>query len=306
LVSIVMPCFNAVRHLPLSVGSVLAQTFTGWELIAVDDGSTDGTLAWLNTQTDPRITVLSQANGGVSRARNAGLSRARGQWVAFLDADDTWDPRFLQTMVLALQSRTDAVLAYCGWQNIGLPGGRGAPFVPPDLETPDKMEALFASCRWPIHAALTSRAVVLRAGGFDISLKNSEDYALWLRVCAAGEIVRVPEVLAHYHFHGSNQASGQALRAALQHLAAQERFLAERPDFARQLGARRVRQLTLGALLSRGYEHYWKRDLPTARAIFRTVMRRGSGSLKDWAYMLPSLLPEWAHGRIVALRDDRG
>lgn len=302
-ISIVMPCHNARAHLDRSVGSVLAQSFRDWELITVDDGSTDDTRAWLQAQTDPRIRVQAQANGGVSSARNAGLALARGRWVAFLDADDTWEPRFLQTMIDALLARPDAVLAYCGWQNLGLPGGRGQPFVPPDYETADKIETLFAGCRWPIHAALTERDAVLRAGGFDTSLKNAEDFALWLRVGSGGPIVRVPEVLAYYHFHDGEQASGNALRAALHFLVAQERFLAERLVFARRLGRQRARRLTLGGLLSRGYEHYWKRDLCIARGIFRAVMRRGYGSMKDWAYMLPSLLPEALHRRMLNLRD---
>lgn len=302
-VSIVMPCYNARMHLPRSVGSVLAQTFQDWELITVDDGSADDTCAWLEQQTDPRIRVHAQTNQGVSAARNAGLALARGTLVAFLDADDTWEPRFLQTMVDALQARPDAVLAYCGWQNLGLAGGRGQPFVPPDYETSDKAEVLFAGCRWPIHAALARGDVVRRAGGFEVTLKNAEDFALWLRVGTAGPIVRVPEVLAYYHFHGEAQASGHAQRAALQHLAAQQRFLAERPTFARQLGRRRVRELTLGHMLARGYERYWKRDLGSARGIFRAVMRHGYGGPKDWAYMLPALLPESAHRRLLAWRD---
>ena len=79
LVSIVMPCFNAAAHLPASVGSVLAQTWPHWELLAVDDGSADGTLAWLRAQTDLRIRVQTQPNQGVSAARNAGLANAGGQ-----------------------------------------------------------------------------------------------------------------------------------------------------------------------------------------------------------------------------------
>ncbi len=152
-VSIIMPCHNAGTYLPASIGSVLAQTFKDWELIAVDDGSTDTTLGWLQAQTDQRIHVHSQTNKGVSAARNAGLANARSRYVAFLDADDTWAPHFLEKMLAALQARPEAVLAYCGWQNLGLPGKRSEPFFPPEYETPEKCEILFAGCRWPIHAA---------------------------------------------------------------------------------------------------------------------------------------------------------
>lgn len=301
-VSIVMPCYNAARHLPASVGSVLAQTFADWELIAVDDGSTDGTSAWFKAHPDARIRPLSQANQGVSAARNTGLAAARGRYIAFLDADDTWAEGFLENMLTGLQAHPDAVLAYCGWQNVGLPGGRGEPFVPPDYENAAKAETLFAGCRWPIHAALVKRDAVEAAGGFDPALQNAEDYALWLRIATTAPIVRVPEVLAFYHFHGAAQASSNKARAALHHLHAQQRYLAQHPGFHAALGPRRARELMFGELLKRGYACYWKRELAPARQIFRAVMKHGYGTLADWKYMLPAWLPETWHWKLLRLQ----
>lgn len=298
-VSVVMPCFNAERHLPASVGSVLAQSFPNWELIAVDDGSRDGTLEWLRAQTDPRIRVHAQPNLGASAARNAGLGLARGDFVAFLDADDTWATDFLQKMASALAAHPEVVMAYCGWQNLGLPDGRGQPFVPPDYERPNKQELLFSSCRWPVHAAITRREAVLAAGGFNPALKNAEDYALWLELAGTRPIVRVPEVLAFYHFHDRGQASADRGRAALQLLHAQEIYLNTHPTFRSSLTRTRRRELLFGNLLMAGYETYWKRDLTAARAIFRRVMRAGFGSPKDWIYLLPALLPIRAHQALL-------
>ena len=183
------------------------------------------------------------------------------------------------------------MLAYCGWQNIGLPGSRGKPFIPPDYETPAKRETLFAGCRWPIHAALTRREAIVTAGGFDNRMKNAEDYALWLNIADTKTIVRVPEVLAYCRFYGDTQASSNRTRAALQLLEAQQAYLASHPDFAAQLGRNRRRELLYGNLLKQGYENYWKRDLPTARTIFRHVIHNGFGHIKDWIYMLTALLP---------------
>lgn len=305
MVSIVMPCFNGAAHLPTSVGSVLQQTFADWELIVVDDGSTDGSFDWLQAQADPRLVLIRQTNQGVSAARNAGFARARGDYVAFLDADDTWAPTFLEEMLFALQSQPQAVLAYCGWQNLGLSGGRGQPFVPPDYETAQKRETLFAGCRWPVHAALSRRKAVLAAGGFNPALKNAEDYALWLEVAGSAPIVRVPEVLAFYHFHGGEQASSNHARAALQLLHAQQQYLARHPDFASLLGRSRTREVLFGGLLRAGFDCYWRRDLPAARAIFRRVMSAGFGKPANWIYMLPALLPESAHRALLALVDGR-
>lgn len=301
-VSIVMPCYNAARHLPASVGSVLAQTYENWELIAINDGSSDDTLAWLQAQTDPRIRVLTQVNQGVCSARNAALAEANGRFIAFLDADDTWSEHFLERMLTALQAHPDAVLAYCGWQNVGLPGTQGMPFIPPDYETPDKAEALFTRCRWPIHAVLVKHDSIRTAGGFDPALKNAEDFALWLKIALEAPIVRVPEVLAFYHFHGIGQASGNHAYAALQHWHVQQNHLAAHPELRASLGRLRAREIMLAELLSIAYERYWKRDFPAARTLFRTVMKQGYGTLSDWKYMLPAWLPESWHRWLIKYR----
>jgi GT2 family glycosyltransferase len=206
-------------------------------------------------------------------------------------------------MVGAMDARTEAVLAYCGWQNVGLPGTASAPFVPPDYENCDKAANLFAGCRWPIHAALVRREVVMAANGFDPGLRHAEDYALWLRAATSGPIVRVPSVLAFYHFHGHGQASDDRARAALQHLQVQQAYLRTNPGLAAQLGSTRVRDLTAGELLKRGYACYWQRDLAAARTIFRAVMSLRYGTLSDWKYMLPACLPESWHRRLITMRD---
>ena len=149
LVSIIMPCYNGEAFLAEAVGSVLAQTFRDFELIVVDDGSTDGSADILARYVDP-VRVIRQTNRGVSAARNVGIAAARGDFIAFLDADDTWESEFLDEMVKGMADPRTAI-AYCGWQNVGV--GAGKPFVPPDYEGPDKMGHLlcFASL-WPIHA----------------------------------------------------------------------------------------------------------------------------------------------------------
>lgn len=300
-----MPCYNAAAHLPRSIGSVVAQSFADWELIAVNDGSTDNTLSWLQSHDDARLRIHTQSNKGVSTARNTGLAMAQGHFVAFLDADDTWSPDFLALMVSALQNRPDAVLAYCGWQNIGPSEALGEPFIPPDYETPDKAQTLFAGCRWPIHAVLLRNDALKSTRGFQSHLTNAEDYALWLELAIPSPITQVRAVLAYYHFHGGFQASAHKARAALQFWQVQQDYLAQHPEFSTQLGARLIKVLTHGTLLHKGYMLYWKRDLQAARQIFRHVMRQGYGTLTDWKYMLPSWLPESWHKKMIALLETR-
>jgi len=305
LVSVIMPCHNGARFLSYSVESVRVQSYSNWELIAVNDGSTDGSGEMLEdfTEKDARISVLHQQNAGLPAARNRGIFRARGRYVAFLDADDSWHQDFLFKMVSALENRPDAAMAYCGWRNIGLPNGRGKPFVPPNYETPNKAEILLRGCRWPVHGALVRLTTLLDIGGFDESLKSCEDYDLWLRLSVYNPIVLVPEVLAYYHHHDAQMIRNRA-RIALSHFKVQQKFLDAHSDLRKSLGRKRIRILTLGELKAKGYESYWKRDLGAARTIFRAVLKHGYGSINDWKYMLPSFLPMRLHS-ILIRRIDR-
>jgi len=294
-----MPCYNAEAHVARGVASVLGQTCRNVELIAVDDGSTDGTAAVLGTIDDPRLRVISQTNRGVSAARNRGLAEATGTFVAFLDADDTWRPDCLELLLAALEKAPEAVAAYCGWQNVGLDGGRGEPYIPPDYETEGKLEHFLRCCPWPIHAALVRREALMAAGGFPEELTHAEDYALWLRVAVFRPVVRVPEVLAHYHFHGMGQASTNRLKAAFGELNVKLDFLKRFPVAGRILGREAVRRLVYGRLLTEGFSCYWARDLVAARGIFRVLMRAGYGSPRHWRYYLPALLPLGFHRELI-------
>jgi glycosyltransferase involved in cell wall biosynthesis len=301
-VSIVMPSLNGERHVQDAIGSVLAQTMTDFELIFVDNGSTDRTLSLVGAINDPRINVILQPMRGVSRARNRGIEAARGNLLAFLDSDDTWHPEFLERMCAVLERDAGTVLAYCGWQNLGLPGKRCEPFIPPDYETPSKSELLLGGCRWPIHACVTRTKVVWDAGRFNESLFIGEDYLLWLEVAARGRLVRVPEVLAYYHHHGGVQATRNHTRAVMDVLYAKQVFLGNHPDIAATLGASRVEELTWGEFLQQANALYWKGDIEATRPLYRMALLKGKGSLRDRLRMLPSLLPISAHRVIANLR----
>ena len=129
MISIVMPCYNCETSLVRTAECIRAQTVADWELIAVDDGSSDGTGAALDAlaRADARIRVIHQENGGVSRARNAGMAAARGEWLAFVDADDVLPPDALATL-LALDDGGADIL--CGaytraGARSGLPARKG-------------------------------------------------------------------------------------------------------------------------------------------------------------------------------------
>lgn len=301
LISIIIPCFNGERFLAESIDSALGQDYPHKEIIVVDDGSTDDS-AKVMARYGHLVKIIRQANRGLPAARNAGITAAGGDYFSFLDADDYWAPAFLSKMVEAL-TESGAGIAYCGWQNIGLPGGRGEPFIPPEYESMlDKIERIIKNPLWPIHAAVVRRDVLESVGGFDIKWKSCEDFAFWIRTATHYPLVRVPELLAYYRFHG-NQMSINRVRMAENHFLVQQEFFELYPDVVKNIGAARLREISYGTLLKRGYECYWSRDLGAAREIFRMVMRNGYGNLNDWKYMLPSLLPIWLHRTILTAKE---
>jgi glycosyltransferase involved in cell wall biosynthesis len=300
-ISVIMPCFNAGAFILRGIESALNQTYDNIELIVINDGSTDDTLQIIENIRDHRMRVVNQQNKGVCASRNCGLSEANGDYIAFLDADDTWRPDCLKKLHGMMKLVSDAAVAYCGWQNVGLSGGSGEPYVPPDYEEVNKIEHLMQSCPWPIHAVLTKKTAIESSGGFDERFTNAEDYRLWLNIAAHSKIVRVPEVLALYHFHEGQQASKNRARAAYQQWMVQKEFIHKHPEIVKRLGYERVRQLTLGELLKKGYVCYWERDLKAAREIFRLVMKQGYGKFNDWKYMLPSMLPVYLHHFLIRL-----
>jgi len=300
-VSIIIPCFNGEAYLDEALDSALGQSHSDKEIIVVDDGSTDRSAQILAEYGD-RIRVVHQANAGLPAARNAGIDISRGSLLAFLDADDYWEVDFLSKMVAAIDESA-ADIAYCGWQNVGLRAGRGKPFIPDDYSKVDKVDLLLRNARWPVHAVVCRKEVITSVGSFDPTLTSCADFDLWLRVAPFCNLVLVPEVLAYYRFHEGPQITKNHVRMARNVWMIQKRFISRNPQAVAHLGKERLAQLTDGELLQRGYMCYWQRDLQSARSIFRLLMRSGYGSLRDWKYMLPALLPLPLHRALVCLFD---
>ncbi|MBP7614615.1 MAG: glycosyltransferase [Steroidobacteraceae bacterium] len=306
LISVIMPCYNGAPYLEEAVASVMGQSCPDVELLIVDDGSTDAsvTIAERLQRAHPeRIRLFRQANRGPYVARNLGLEHARGEFIAFLDADDWWTADCLEKLHAALTS-SHATLAYCGWQNVGATDRSNAPYVPPDYEADDKAaQFLRAAAPWPIHAALTRTAALRTAGGFDTDWRSCMDYDLWLRIGVPNPIVRVPEAMAFYrHKVGGQITSKQWLQAENSWLV-KKKFIATHPERVAHLGAGKLRELTDGAYLQRGFQAYWRRDLTTAWHVFRQALRNGGWKARELRYLLPALLPEKLYVQLISSRD---
>ncbi len=211
LVTVVVPAWRCVPTLGDCVGSVRSQTFRDWELIVVDDGSGDGTLAAARAlaEEEPRMRVISQENAGPAAARAKGVAAGTGEWVAYLDADDAWLPQKLEAQ-LALAERTGAELLYTAaacMDGEGRPTGR---IFPAPKET-DYRRLLSG------NVIVCSSVLVKRSWAERFPMENSalhEDYLCWLRMLQAGcRAAGVTEPLTRYRVSAGSK-SGNKLRSA--------------------------------------------------------------------------------------------
>jgi hypothetical protein len=231
-VSIVMPCYNAAAALPATLDALLAQTLADWELVAVDDGSTDATAEVLQGYGDPRIVILRQGNRGPAAARNRGFAAARSDLIALLDADDLALPHRLETQRTALLADPTLALVAHGYEWVD-EAGRLLPWPyhawrrRPDL---NDLRGWLFDCPVVPSAVMLRREAWRRVGGFDESLIGPEDWDFWLRLALAGERMAWGEgVVCHY------RRAGQSLSGGVSGMASQApealRRLLARADF---------------------------------------------------------------------------
>jgi glycosyltransferase involved in cell wall biosynthesis len=212
LVSVVIPAFNAASVVQETLESVRAQTFRNFEAVIVDDGSSDGTAAIVRRfcEKDPRFCLIQQDNRGVSAARNAALERARGEFIAFLDADDVWLPEKLARQMELFRADPRANFGYtnfCGWD------GRhdSPPFYRTDRPLPDgdtSFRLVFSNV-YGLSTVVVRRETISAAGRFDgAAFDRSEDWDYWLRIAERGLWARgTRESLMRYRRWSGNKSS---------------------------------------------------------------------------------------------------
>ncbi len=216
LVSVVIPAYNAAWCVARALDSVLAQDFQDFELIVVNDGSTDRTAEVLAGYGE-RLRIIDKPNGGLSSARNAGIAAAGGRYVAFLDADDWWLPHKLARQVARMESQQE--LVFCSTTTlVRTPEGKALP----DWRCGEKggtlLERIFganAHVAGSGSAVLVRRDALARAGGFDETLRSLEDIDMWMRLAVLGDYACIDEPLTVVEKRGDSMSGNlEVMRAS--------------------------------------------------------------------------------------------
>ena len=203
LVSIIMPSYNTAAYIGDSIRSIQAQTYTNWELLIVDDCSTDGSPEVICSFEDKRIVLLkNEKNSGAAISRNYALREAKGKWIAFLDSDDTWEPQKLEKQIRFMKENNYA-FTFTDYR-ICL-NGQWLPYVYTGPMVVNKRR-MYDYCYFSTITVMYDRE---RIGLIQIAdLRKNNDYAMWLQAIEKSNAYRLPECLSVYNKHEGSISSG--------------------------------------------------------------------------------------------------
>lgn len=194
-VTVLMPAYNAGKYVAAAVRSVLDQTFSDFELLIVDDGSSDDTVSIIQGFTDPRIRIIRQEQGGVAAALNTGLSYARGIYVCRFDADDICFPQRLARQVHFLDGHPTYLVVGSDAEYISEDGEHLFDFRCAGHTHKEIIDRLYTNCPFIHSAVMYRKEAIIRAGGYSTLAHNFEDYLLWVNLASAGKCFNLDEAL---------------------------------------------------------------------------------------------------------------
>jgi glycosyltransferase involved in cell wall biosynthesis len=216
VVSVLMTVYNGQHYLPEAVESILQQTFTDFEFVIVDDGSTDGSLDLLRRyeKRDPRIRLFERPHAGIVPAANFGLRQCRGEFVARMDSDDVALPHRFETQVQTLRERPEVVVVGGAYDLIDAAGRFLRRQWPPTDNSSLQELSLAGSTPICQPLAMMRRSALEKVGEYDRVVETAEDNDMWLRLGEVGQLMCVPEVLLKYRQHANSVSEVKALAQA--------------------------------------------------------------------------------------------
>jgi glycosyltransferase involved in cell wall biosynthesis len=209
-VSVIIPAYNAMAYLPETMASVLNQNFTDFEAIVVNDGSSDETEQWVSQISDPRVKLVSQANQGLSGARNTGIKHAQGEFITFIDGDDFWEPTKLEKQVQYLAANPKAGLVYTWVAYVNERGKSTGRIVKNNAEGDVWQQLTERNIIECGSVAMIRRECFETVGVFDRDIDAAQDWDMWLRIAARYQFLLVREPLVFYRQHANNKSKNYA------------------------------------------------------------------------------------------------
>ncbi|MUH01594.1 glycosyltransferase [Scytonema sp. UIC 10036] len=220
-VTVVIPAYNAMAYLPETVDSVLKQTFSDFEVLIVNDGSTDNVVEWASQVTDPRVRLITQENQRVSVARNTGINNAQGEYIAFLDADDLWEPTKLEKQVRCLDENPEVGMVYTWTLLVDKDNNPIGRIYASDVEGKAWNKILENDMISSGSCPMVRRSCFDTVGLFDRTLAYAPDLDMWVRIAFHYPIAVVKEPLLRYRqlpnsFSRNRQKMVQDLRQVIE------------------------------------------------------------------------------------------
>ena len=214
LVSVIIPAYNAAGYIKEAVESVLAQTYRDQEIIVIDDGSTDSTAACVSTAFGDSVVVIRQSNGGPSSARNCGIEAAKGKYIAFLDADDTWFPDKISEQVNLMERYPDVGMVFGNAVTLkdGIKAekshfeqeGLDEAYFGDPIYYKEVFKKLFHKNIIMTQTVMVRASVLEKTGGFNADFRFGEDFLLWLDIARVTKIAYQAKAVAFRRRHYGN------------------------------------------------------------------------------------------------------
>jgi glycosyltransferase involved in cell wall biosynthesis len=302
-VSIIMPVLNGERYINESIESILGQTYQDFELIVVDDGSTDRTpelIRAFSHRTNLKY-VRHAERQGIARSVNDGVRNSSGELIAFLDHDDTWFPNFLETQVGHLDQHPEVAMVHSDFQTIDADGNVLQPSVAA-LRDQDARPSGYVFPRLFMDSFIVGDSAVIRKecweklGGFDESIRFG-DYLLWMRIARHHRIDYVPKVLTQYRLHAVQSTQAALVTdpdQASVGVQAIKKILELYPEARGELGARTIGRRFARLYSDLAYRWFSEGEFPTARRCLRKSIRNSPTNIRYYVIYGATFLPKSA------------
>lgn len=294
--TVIIPAYNAASYIHKAIGSVLAQTVSDFEILVIDDGSTDNTKAIVEAVKDDRIRYIYQPNGGVSSARNAGIRNARGEYISFLDADDLWKPNHLAVVTQLINKYPAASIYLTGYEILLHDGhiiNKSCPGVSGDLHS-DNVFNLIWEHGYFIHtnSVACKTSAFDTVGLFEVGVKNGEDDDMWYRLFAYFSAAVSSEITTVYIRENSRatvsriHVSDWVFLSRVDGIMASSSVLPERKEYLRLLLEQRKLSGVRNCILNGEKKLAWKQ----MRQIDKRLLKKKKYIETLVALLLPSAI----------------